>query len=135
MLTSVKQIVAHQSYQLGSTETPCQVVYGPSKYDEGKAIRGIKITCPELPIMAAFDEEADDMHPLVKTYKEQQFVTLKIADDSDLPCPLTELVRGVKFLAIVKSIPWSMSGKQGISLRCVALKVLETKKEEYTFIE
>ena len=135
MLTSVKQLLAHHPYQIGSTETPCEVVFGVSNYDEGKAIRGIKIKCPQMDIMAAFDDEAQDMHPIIKTYKDQQFITLKIAEDTELPCSLTELVRGTRFLAIVQSIPWSMSGKQGVSLRLVALKLIEKKKDEYVFIE
>lgn len=134
LLTNADQLKSASLLQLGSDNHPCTVVFGTSNFDDGKAYRAIKIECPEIDLISEFDLQAEGLHPIVKEYREQKFVTIKISEDTVMPCELTGLTRGTLVVVIIRPMPWSMSGKKGISLRCEALKIVKKEKEIFNFI-
>ena len=119
------------SFQLGTSTHPCTVVFGVSRFDEGKAYRSIKITCPEMQLFKDYDAESE-AHPLVKTYNDTQFVTLKLPSTHHA---LGELVRGVAFLAIITPKPWKVGPLSGISLCIEGVKIINKPMRDLVFIE
>ena len=134
LLTNLDQLKSASLLQLGSDNHPCTVVFGASKFDEGKPYRAIKITCPEIDIFRAYDADVDQ-HPFVKEYKDQSFITIKIGADTEMPCSLPELNRDTSIVVIVRAVPWAMTGNSGISLRCEMLKVVTKQKEPLKFLD
>jgi hypothetical protein len=131
MFQSIDQLHDNASFQLGTSQHPCTVVFGTSKFDEGKAHRSIKIMCPEMQLFKDYDAETE-AHPLVKTYNDTQFTTLKIASTHQ---SIGELVRGVTFLAIVTPKQWKMGPLSGISLCIEGIKIINTPMRDLVFIE
>ena len=131
MFQSIDQLHDNASFQLGTSQHPCTVVFGTSKFDEGKAYRSIKIACPEMQLFKDYDAESE-AHPLVKTYNDTQFTTLKIASTHQ---SIDELVRGVAFLAIVTPKQWKMGHLVGVSLCIEGVKIINKPMIDLIFIE
>jgi hypothetical protein len=108
------------------------VVFGPGgKYDEGRTYQSIKVTCPEIPLFKDYDAESES-HPLVKTYNDIQFITLKILSDHP---SLSELTRDVACLVIVTPRPWKMGVMRGVSLVVDCIKIVNKPMKDLVFIE
>ena len=128
-LTDKSQLLSSKPLQLGRTAEPCTVIFGPSNFDVGNEWRSIKLNCPEMATFKDFDTDSQ-IHPFVKHYGDDTFITVKINAEK-----AENLRYGDALVIIVSPRRWKMSGKQGISLHCEAIKVVERKKEIFEFID
>ena len=132
MFQTIDQILDGNTFQLGTSQQPCQVLFGmASRFDEGKLYKTIKATCPEMCLFRDYDMESE-LHPLVKQWDDTAYVSLKVrADDPTLSL----LTRGCCFLVIVTARKWKMNGKRGVSLYAEAIKITNRPLPTYQFIE
>ena len=136
-LASIEQLHENGTiFQLGAGHSGhCTVLFGLSSIDEDKTRRTIKISVNvnDLTILRAYDKENDDLQDVVKDTAtgavnvKVDMKTTKVTGGS-----LVDLTQDVQCDMIVKLTRWSMNGQQGISFRCLALKIIE---EDYEFLD
>ena len=133
MFTDIDQLYHEEPLQLGTVNHPCKVIFGPSKFDEGKKYRAIKVKLApdQMTLFEKFDAMSDDMHPFIKLYKGNHMVTVKVEDEM---CDPVTFKSGAHCLLIVHPVQWEMNGTRGISLRCMKVKPIVSQRVKLAFI-
>ena len=132
-LTSIDQLSdGKRVCQLGSKdEGYATVIYGLNKYDDEKTYKTIKVelSVKDERLIAAFDKDNEDLVDILKGDDNgRSTVSVKVSSKTILSgsiISLEELEPGMEIQLIVRPISWKMGDQKGISLRCVALKVVE----------
>lgn len=138
LLTSSEQLTSKKPIQLGNEDNGyCTVVFGLNDFDKGKTNRTLKVAVndTELAVLKSFDNTHDDLQDIIKTHDDESMIAVKVNTKTTKihgKYKLTDLTTDMQCCLIVKPHSWNMNGQHGISLKCVAIKVIE---EEYEFME
>ena len=127
MLINADQLASSDVIQLGNADDSYEVLYGfNNKFDADKKWRSIAVLVPPSAI-GIFAES-----PLLKSGKDgRQYVTVKISETTDMVGKQV-IERGDHCIVIVRPEKWAYQGREGTSLKSLAIKVLERKS--YTFL-
>ena len=134
MLDNADQLATSDVIQLGNADDAYEVLYGfNNKFDVDKKWRSIALVVPAsaIPIFAEADANSK-LSPFLKTSKDgRQYIIVKISDATEI-VGKQAIERGDQCILIVRPEKWAFQGREGVSLRVIAVKVLERKS--YTFL-
>jgi hypothetical protein len=140
---SAQLLQKRKPFQLGTTDMPCEVLFGLHDIDEGNTWRGVKIIPSEadMLLLKDFDEKQEHMQDLVKELDDIEHIKLKVnlnttkvvnADKSI--ASLEDLCNERRCKVIVSGRQWKMDGQQGVCLRAHAIQLLEDNEMDLEFL-
>ena len=142
LLTSADQLFSADPFQLGTLVDPCRIVFDYSSFDKDKSSRTLRVTAPAdmTAVLTVFDENNSKLNNITRRndgYENNVAIkvgtyTCIIDSDGDT-VDWNTIGRGTHCVLVVKPTPYKMSGNAGVSLRVVAMKVIDFEQPTMSY--
>jgi len=141
-LDHIDQVLNNDVFQLGNEQEPCTIRFGVSKlFDQDKPNKTIKlfISDEEIQVFKNVDTQQIVNHEILHMHDNMNHINVKVNADTRIVhkdgsiASINELVPEQECLVILKPRRWKMEDKTGISLKCLAIRLIP-KEMDFDFI-
>ena len=134
-LREADQLSQSKSFQLGTTDEPCVVLFGLGAIDKDKSWRTIK-SVPndnDLKVLLAFDEEHENLQDIVKEHDGTKYICVKVNDSRTKAfdalkekVTIAEVtIPSLTLKVVIRANDWSMNNQKGISFQAALIQAVD----------